>query len=320
MSSNINTKAVVGGVLDLKPMNDIKQPLDRAWAFRVPAGQQTELDEFQKVLEQFKSKAMSEAQFRAIRVPMGIYEQRESGTYMLRVRFPAGGVSPDHLRCLGEVASTFGNGVLHITTRQEFQVHRVPLDSIMPALRLLAAAGLSTKGGGGNTVRNVTACADSGVCPGEVFDVVPYAIAITERIMADPLSFQLPRKYKIAFAACARDCPGATVNDVGFIARRQNGVDGFSVHVAGGMGGKSRVASLLHEFIPAPEAFLVAEAVKRVFDKHGDRRNKHLARLRFLVERLGLDKFRDLYDKELVVLRASAPAPLKIRPYPRRVC
>jgi len=296
----------------------MKHQADNDWAFRVSPGLAAELDEFQKTVEQFRTGAISEAQFRASRVPQGIYEQRESGTYMLRVRFPAGGVLPDHLRRLGEAASTFGNGVLHITTRQEFQVHRVPLESILPALRSLAAAGLSTKGGGGNTVRNVTACFDSGVCPHEVFDVAPYAVALTERFMPDPLSFQLPRKYKIAFAACNRDCSGATVNDVGFIARRQNGADGFAVYVAGGMGGKSRVASLLHEFIPASDAFLVAEAVKRVFDKNGDRKNKHLARLRFLVERIGLDAFRELYEKELAALRASAPASLQIRPYPSR--
>ena len=297
-------------------MQSVKNHADNDWAFRVSAGLAAELDELQKTVEQFRAGAISEAQFRAIRVPQGIYEQRESGTYMLRVRFPAGGVLPDHLRRLGEAASTFGNGVLHITTRQEFQVHRVPLKSILPALRSLADAGLSTKGGGGNTVRNVTACFDSGVCPHEVFDVAPYAVALTERLMPDPLSFQLPRKYKIAFAACSRDCSGATVNDVGFIARRQNGTDGFAVYVAGGMGGKSRVASLLHEFIPASDAFLVAEAVKRVFDKNGDRKNKHLARLRFLVERIGLDAFRDLYEHELAALRTSAPASLQIRPYP----
>ena len=296
----------------------MKHQANNDWAYRVSAGLAAELDEFQKTVEQFRAGAISEAQFRAIRVPQGIYEQRESGTYMLRVRFPAGGVLPEHLRRLEEVASIFGNGVLHVTTRQEFQVHRVPPDSILPALRSLAAAGLSTKGGGGNTVRNVTACFDSGVCPHEVFDVAPYAVAITERFMPDLLSFQLPRKYKIAFAACDRDCPGATVNDVGFIARRQNGADGFVVYVAGGMGGKSRVASLLHEFIPASDAFLVAEAVKRVFDKNGDRKNKHLARLRFLVERIGLDAFRDLYEMELAALRASAPALLQTRRYPRR--
>src|ERR1035441_2850553 len=178
-----------------------KQPKD-TWSFRVSDRIQAELDEFQYVVEQFKSGAINEGQFRIVRVPVGVYEQRENGTYMLRVRFPAGGVTPAHLRRLGEVSAKFGNGLLHITTRQEFQIHRVPLDSIIPALRLLAEAGLSTKGGGGNTVRNITACVDSGVCRDEVFDVTPYAVATTERLLADPLSLQLPRKYKITFAAC----------------------------------------------------------------------------------------------------------------------
>lgn len=141
---------------------------------------------------------------------------------------------------------------------------------------------------------------------------------VTERLLADPLSLQLPRKYKIAFAACGKDCAGATVHDLGFIARRQNGADGFAVYVAGGMGGKSRLASLLHEFIPAADTFHVAEAIKRVFDKHGDRKNKHLARLRFLVEKIGLSRFRELYETELAALRASGPALLAIRPLPQR--
>src|ERR1035441_4875714 len=304
----------------LQPFTEAKNMTNQPnapWSFRVSDRIQVELDEFQKVVAQFKTGAIKEGQFRIIRVPAGVYEQRENGTYMLRVRFPAGGVTAAHLRRLGEVSATFGNGLLHVTTRQEFQIHRVPLDAIIPALRSLAAAGLSTKGVGGNTVRNLTACVDSGVCRDEVFDVTPYAVAVTERLLADPLSLQLPRKYKIAFAACAKDCAGATVHDAGFIARRQNGADGFAVYVAGGMGGKSRVASRLHEFIPASDTLLVAEAIKRVFDKNGDRKNKHLARLRFLVEKIGLPAFRELYEKELSALRASPPAPLELRPLPQ---
>ena len=289
----------------------------RHWTLQISPAIQAELDAFQQVVKQFQSGAINEGQFRVVRVPMGVYEQRENGTYMLRVRFPAGGVLPGHLRRLGEVSEKFGNALLHITTRQEFQIHRVPLDAILPALRSLAEAGLSTKGGGGNTVRNVTACVDSGVCRDQLFDVTPYAVAVTEHLLTDPLSLQLPRKYKIAFSACARDCAGATVHDAGFIARQQNGVDGFAVYVAGGMGGKSRLASLLHDFIPATDACVVAEAIKRVFDKNGDRKNKHLARLRFLVEKTGLPKFRELYEAELAALRAGPPAPLTIRPLPQ---
>lgn len=249
---------------------------------------------------------------------MGVYEQRESGTYMLRVRIPAGGVLPRQMRRLAEVAQHFGNGTLHVTTRQDIQVHGVTLEAIHPALASLRQEGLTTKGGGGNTVRNITACQDSGVCPDEVFDVAPFAVALTERLMSDRVSFQLPRKYKVAFSGCHADCAGATVNDLGFIARQKGGVSGFAVYVGGGMGGKSRVADLLHEFVPAGEVFLVAEAIKRVFDKHGDRRNKHQARLRFLVERVGLQELRELYEKELTGLKASAPAPLQARSRPNQ--
>jgi sulfite reductase (ferredoxin) len=295
--------------------NQIKHADD--WSFQTGTTLKTELNEFAGVVGQFKNGAINEAQFRSVRVPLGVYEQRESGTYMLRVRFPAGGVLPRHLRRLGEVSAQFGNGLLHVTTRQEFQIHRVPLDSVLAVQRSLADVGLSTKGGGGNTVRNITACVDSGVCAEQVFDVTPYAVATTERLLADPVSLQLPRKYKIAFAACARDCAGATVQDLGFIARKRDGVEGFAAYVAGGMGGKSRLGSQLHEFVPATDVFLVAEAVKRVFDQHGDRKNKHLARLRFLVERIGLPKFLELYEAELTALRAGRIAPLQIRPLPQ---
>jgi sulfite reductase (ferredoxin) len=288
-----------------------------AWAFRISPTAKAELDEFQDVVARFQAGQITEGQFRSIRVPFGVYEQRENSQYMLRVRFPAGGVSPSALRCLARVSEEFGNGILHVTTRQEFQIHRVPLASIIPAQRALAEAGLSTKGGGGNTVRNLVACPDSAVCSDAVFDVEPRAIAITERLLADPLSLQLPRKYKIAFAACEKDCCGATVQDLGFIARKQNGADGFAVYVAGGMGGKSRLGSLLHDYIPAADALLVAEAVKRVFDKNGDRKNKHLARLRFLVEKTGFAKFRELYAAELAALRAAQPATLTLRPRPQ---
>ncbi|HWX20246.1 MAG TPA: nitrite/sulfite reductase [Candidatus Binatia bacterium] len=286
------------------------------WAFQIPSCLANDLAEFKANVERFKAGTMSVEEFRAFRVPMGVYEQRESGTYMLRVRCPAGGVLPAQLRRLAHVSKSFGNGILHVTTRQELQVHRVPLDAIHPALESLRGAGLATKGGGGNTVRNITACPDCGVCPRELFDVAPFAVALTERLIADPVSFQLPRKYKIAFSGCASDCAGVTVQDLGFITRRKDGGDGFAVYVAGGMGAKSRVAVLLHDFVPAAEAFLVAEAVKRVFNQHGERKNKHLARLRFLVERIGFITFVELYQNQLAGLRAMNLAPLQTRAYP----
>lgn len=269
------------------------------WAFRVPNTTDEGLAEFQRRVREFQQGRINETQFRAYRVPMGVYEQRESGTYMLRVRLPAGSMSPSQMKGLASVASSCGSSVLHVTTRQDIQVHRVPLQAIHAALVSLSESGLSTQGGGGNTVRNITGCAVAGVCADEIFDVRPYAIALTERLLEDPLSLQLPRKYKIAFSGCAADCPGAMFNDLGFVAKEHDGVRGFAVYVGGGLGTKSQVGTLLHEFVSAADTGLIAEAVKRVFDKHGDRKNKNRARLRFLVQQLGFERFRELYDREV---------------------
>ncbi|MDP6439780.1 MAG: sulfurtransferase TusA family protein [Candidatus Brocadiia bacterium] len=276
--------------------------------FNLPDTLQDDLDRFKDETERFKSGSTSAAEVRAFRVPQGVYEQREAEAFMLRVRFPAGAVLPHQMRTLAAVARTYGNAVLHVTSRQDIQVHNVPLESIHPALVELYAAGLSTKGGGGNTVRNVTACYDAGVCPREAFDVTPHAVAMTEFLLPDPLSFQLPRKYKLAFSGCSEDCAAATVNDLGFIAKRRNGEAGFAAYVGGGMGAMSRVADLLDEFVPATDICYMAEAVKRVFDKHGNRKDRRRARLRFLLEKIGIEQFRTLYEAELADVRKAAPA------------
>lgn len=287
-------------------------PLPTAWS--LPSSLPDDLTAFQTAVAQFQQGAISATQFQVLRVPQGVYEQRESGTYMLRVRFPAGVALPHQLRKLADVAERYGNGILHVTTRQDVQVHRVPLEGIHPALVALAEAGLSTKGGGGNTVRNITGCPHAGVCVYEVFDVTPHVLAMTEFMLNDPKSFQLPRKYKIAFSGCGRDCCAATVNDLGLIATRCAGADGFAVYVGGGMGASSRVADRLEGFVAATEAPLVAEAIKRVFYAHGNRKDKRLARLRFLIKQLGMARFRQLYEEQMEQLRREGPPLPPLRP------
>jgi len=287
-------------------------------SYNLPESLQEDLDRFRQMVRGYEDGSVSAVEFRSFRVPQGVYEQREDDTYMLRVRLPAGGILPHQMRALAAVARTYGSGVLHVTTRQDIQVHRVLLENVHPALAELRKAGLSTKGGGGNTVRNITACQDSGVCKNEVFDVTPLALAVTEFMLPDPHNYQLPRKYKIAFSGCANDCAGATVNDLGFVAKRRGYEEGFAVYVGGGMGRRSRVADLLEEFIPSDEVHLVAEAVKRVFDRHGNRKDKHKARLRFLIEKIGLDQFRNLYEGMCAELRNEGVAELNIREFPGR--
>ena len=277
-----------------------------------------DLRKFQDETERFRKGAISAAEYRAFRVPQGVYEQRKEGTFMIRLRLPAGGMLPHQMRCLAAVSGRYGNGVLHLTTRQDIQVHDVSLENLHPALVELHGAGLSAKGGGGNTVRNITGCAEAGVCAQEAFDVSPYIVALTEFMLADPLSYQLPRKYKIAFSGCARDCAGAMVNDLGLLAKRRDGAIGFAVYAGGGMGAQSRVGNLLESFVPADEIHFTAEAVKRVFDLHGDRKNRHRARIRFLIEHGGFDRFRTLYQEELGKLRQGGAPALNVRELPRR--
>ena len=277
--------------------------------YEIPPGQMAELEQLRQMIEQYKTGSIPAPRLQAFRVPLGIYEQRESGTYMLRVRLPAGMIRPQDMRTAARIAAQHGNGTLHFTSRQDLQIHGVSLESIYPAEVELANAGLSTKGGGGNTVRNVAACYLAGVCPKETFDVTSHVVALTEKLLTDPLSFQLPRKYKIAFSGCGEDCAGASINDLGFISKVKAGVEGFAVYVAGGMGARSRVGTPLEDFVPAGQIIAIAEAIKRVFDKHGNRKNRHHARLRFLLEDIGFDSFRELYQQQLAAVAAVSAVP-----------
>ena len=283
---------------------------------RLELGSEDDIAGFQRVVGQFETGSLPAAEFRTSCAAMGIYEQRESGQFMLRVRLPAGILSSAHVRAVADLASGYGDGTVHLTTRQDIQVHGVPLRDLSAALGALVSAGLSTKGGGGNTVRNITAC-DAGVCPEEVFDVSPWVVWLTQHQLRERRSFHLPRKFKIAFSGCSKDCAGATVHDVGFIAKRRDGIVGFAVYVGGGLGARSRVATLLEPFIPTADVYASAEAVKRVFDKHGERQNRHRARLRFLVEHIGLERFRELYRAELAHIHAPATPPLHDSAPPR---
>lgn len=283
---------------------------------QLPPSCVSDAERFRNQIQRFREGQISATEFRSFRVPLGVYEQRENDTYMLRVRCTAGGILPHQMRTVASVARDSGNGLLHVTSRQDIQIHRVLLPAIPDAVEALFRADLSTRGGGGNTVRNITACPLAGICPQEVFDPAPHAIALTERLLPDPLSYELPRKYKIAFSGCGKDCAAATVNDLGFIAKTRDGQPGFVVYVGGGMGARSRVADLLEEFVPIADVPLIAEAIKRVFDKHGNRKNRNRARIRFLIENIGLPRFRELYRAEIDALRSSQTDEYSVRPLP----
>lgn len=287
--------------------------------YRVPHEIQEDVTLYRLEVEKFVQGEVNPNKFKPFRVSRGIYGQRTKDTFMVRVRVPAGGLSPEQMERLADLSEQYGNGIPHITDRQDVQLHWVRLDGTARAMQSLNEVNLATRGGGGNTLRNVTACPYAGVCPEEVFDVTPYAVALTELLIRHPKAYSLPRKYKIAFSGCSKDCAFATINDLGFIAktREKDGKveKGFRVYVAGGMGARSRVADLLEDFVPEEEVPYIAEAVMLLFDKHGNRKDKHKARLRFVMDKYGYEKFVALYREELAAVKADGPRVLDLREF-----
>ena len=272
---------------------------------RIPESVKEDTRNYRSQVKKFLDGQTRAIAFRAYRVPMGIYEQRAVGKYMVRIRIGAGLVLPFQLERIAQLSKTYGNGILHVTTRQDIQIHEVKFEDTPDVLEGLLEVGLSPRGGGGNTVRNVTACPEAGVCPKEEFDVAGYAIATAEYLLRERSSFNLPRKYKIVFSGCSQDCAVASVADLGFFAHKKNGTKGFSVYAAGGQGSNPAIAAKIEDFIEAKEVYGVTEAIKRLFDKHGDRTNKHKARLRYVLARLGVEEFIKLYQKERETLKAD---------------
>lgn len=280
--------------------------------YDIPTTLNDEINELDSMIQRYMAGDLDAESLKGRRVPFGCYEQRETGKYMLRIRCPGGALTPGQLFTIAMLSSKYGSDFIHITTRQEFQIHDLKLTDVVPVVRQLRGVELATRGGGGNTVRNITVSADAGVAPDEAFDPSPQAFALTSRLIAEPDSWALPRKFKIAFSNSAKDSAYAQFHDLGFIADTQRGEHGFRVYVAGGMGSKPEVGHLLHRFIPVRDVYLVAEATKRVFSKFGNRKDKNAARLRFLWKQLGESHFRKLYERELQQLREQRLRPLEI--------
>jgi len=285
--------------------------------YKVPENLASELEELDSYIERYRSGEMDAATLKVRRVPFGCYEQRTDGSYMVRIRTTGGALTPRQLRTIAMVSARYGSPAIHVTTRQEFQVHDIALENILPVMRELLQVGLAARGGGGNTVRNVLVSPDAGVGLDEVFDPSPYAFALTSRLIAEPDSWMLPRKFKIAFSNSTADSSYAEFNDLGFVAQLRNGAKGFRVFVAGGLGTRPAVGHLLHDFIPAEDVYAVTTAIKRLFDKHGNRKNRHAARLRFLWNTLGEERFRELYEEQLQRVRAENPPALLLEEVPQ---
>jgi sulfite reductase beta subunit-like hemoprotein len=260
-----------------------------------------ELEDFRSEARHFLDGERDEIQFIGFRLKQGVYGQRQAGVQMIRVKLPFGGVTPEQMDALAEVAERYAplrKG--HITTRQNIQYHHVPLDRAAEALFVLGKAGLSTREACGNTVRNVTGDPWAGIQEGELFDPTPYAGAFARYWLRNPLSQLLPRKFKAAFTGTDEDTAITGIHDLGFIPRVQDGVRGFKVVVGGGLSIMPRNALVLAEFVSLDEYLKLSEAVVRIFEKADElRKNRAKARLKFLVDRVGIDVFKGMVEEEL---------------------
>jgi sulfite reductase beta subunit-like hemoprotein len=281
---------------------------------------EAEIVRFEERIQQLQSGAITAEQFRPFRLKHGTYGQRQPGFQMLRIKIAAGVLQPAQLRVLADIADEYSTGRGHLTTRENIQFHFVKLENVGAAMRLLADAGLTTREACGNTVRNVTACPVAGICPGEAFDVTPYALGVSRYLLRHPDFHDLPRKFKIAFSGCENDgdCAVAGIHDVGLIAqvRGNNGTShrGFKVLVGGGLGSLPTEAAVLADFLPEEELLPTIEAVLRVFTETGNRKNKLMARLKFVLRAKGIEEFRRLVAEKRKI--STAPAERFVVPSP----
>ena len=306
-------------------------------ADRIPADLAREIDSFESQVTLKRQGKLDNKVFAETRLRRGVYGQRyDSGQRhdgksvqelrfpaegltkgpdtlwdapgMQRIKIPFGGLNPDQMDVLADLAEEYADEICHVTTRQDFQLHYVHIDDTPTLMRRLAAVGITTREACGNSVRNVTACPIAGVCHDETFDVTPYAKACMRFLLGHPDCQDFGRKFKVAFSGCQHHACGlVTMHDLGAVAvkKMENGSErrGFALHVGGGLGAVPHQAKLFDAFLPEAELLPVAQAIARVFARLGEKRNRARARIKFLVSQLGIEEFRRLVLEE----RAKLP-------------
>lgn len=306
-------------------------------AAKMPESLAREVDIFETELELRKQGKLDERLFAETRLRKGIYGQRyDNGQRhdgqkvqklaypsrdltkgpntlwdapgMQRIKIPGGGLNAEQLETVAELAEEYSDGIVHVTTRQDFQLHYVHIDDTPSLMRRLAAAKITTREACGNSVRNVTACPFAGVCRDEAFDVTPYSRALSKFLLGHPDCQNFGRKFKPAFSGCAQHaCALTSMHDLGFIAVERNGNGeskrGFQMYVGGGLGTVPYQAKLFDPFVPPEEILPLAQAIARVFTRLGEKKNRNRARIKFLVNDLGIEKFKELVLEE----RAKLP-------------
>jgi sulfite reductase (ferredoxin) len=262
--------------------------------------------ELQQKINAFQNGEMPEDKFKHFRLTRGVYGQRQMGVQMLRIKLPVGRISPAQFVRIAEIAETYASGNLHLTTRQDIQLHYVRVADAPAIYALLEDAGITSREACGNTVRNITASSTAGIDKNEPFDVSSYAYEAFRFFLRNPICQDMGRKIKIAFSSSEDDTAYTFLHDFGFIPRIQDGQRGFKVVVGGGLGAQAILAQTAFEFLPEDQLIPFIEAGLRVFDRHGERTRRNKARLKFLIKEIGLETFLQLVEAERKTLKAKS--------------
>lgn len=261
--------------------------------------------DLEKKINLFYGGKIDEDRFRSLRLARGIYGQRQFGVQMIRLKLPYGKITSEQLHRIADVSDEYSRGRLHITTRQDIQIHHVSLDRTPELWAELEKDAITLREACGNTVRNVTASETAGIDRNEPFDVSPYAHAVFQFFLRNPICQEMSRKFKISFSGTDEDTALSFMHDLGFIAKLKDGKRGFKVLIGGGLGSQARLADTMFEFVSSDKIIPITEAVLRVFDRHGERTKRTRARLKFLVKEIGFEAFVKLVEEEQKALSVT---------------
>jgi sulfite reductase (ferredoxin) len=285
--------------------------LEESPAQLIPDFVEDELANYERQIKKYRAGELGETKMQKLRLQFGTYAQRQEGVQMQRIKIPGGYLTADQLTRLADVADRYASGFIHFTTREDAQLYYLQLEDAPALLRSLSEVGITTREACGNTVRNITACYRAGISRTEAFNVYPYAQALFKYFVRNKFNQNMGRKMKFAFEGCAEDHSTLAFHDLGFhaVTREENGVArrGFRVYVGGGMGSAPHIARVYSEFLPVEEMFNFATAIVRVFDRYGERKQRMKARMKFLVQSMGWEKFRAAVDAEREII-GSLPA------------
>ncbi|MFM9826822.1 HEPN domain-containing protein [Flavobacterium sp.] len=287
---------------------------------------QRDIIDLERKIALFRDGKIDDERFRSLRLARGVYGQRQEGVQMIRIKLPYGKVSSEQLHRICIVSDEYSTGRLHITTRQDIQIHYVSLDKTPQLWAELEKDDVTLREACGNTVRNITASEIAGIDPEEPFDVTPYAHALFQFLLRNPVNQEMGRKVKISFSSSDKDTALSFLHDLGFIPKIVNGEKGFKVMLGGGLGSQPHHAELLSEFMPVNQIIPTAEGVLRIFDRYGERAKRLKARMKFLIKEIGKEEFLRLVDQEKLALshqtveidtaafEGGIPAPLLVAP------